>query len=147
MSPVGPNTEVDLYQRISVLESICLQGGIGSAAFAMFQGPQQENVVVLTGATDAISIKSGTAMVTTAGVDAMTLVAPTPGSAAAGGDDGKTLSVISTTAQAHTITTPTNAINGSKHIATFAAAVANLILLQAYNGVWYMLAQTGITLS
>lgn len=147
MSPTGANTEVDLFARLAVLEAICLQGGFGSAAFAMFQGPQQENVVVLSGSTDVLPVKSGTIMLTTAGVDATTLAAPVAGSAANGGDDGKVLTVVSTAAQAHTITTPTNAINGNKHIATFAAAIANSIVLQAYNGIWYMIAQIGITLT
>jgi hypothetical protein len=87
-------------------------------------------------ADGAIGIKEGTAIITKGTAAALTLVAPTSGSPASGGDDGKILRIIGTTAAAHTVTTPSNAINGNKHIATF-AAVGDSIRLVAYNAKWY----------
>ena len=98
-------------------------------------------------ASGAISATQGLIAVTAGSVAALTLAAPVAGLPSPGGNDGQTLEILSTTAYAHTVTTPSNAINGSKHIATFAAAVGNFLILEAYNGVWYALAQTGITLS
>lgn len=98
-------------------------------------------------ASGAIAQKEGVVPITAGAAAALTLAAPNPGLPSAGGDDGKILSVISTTAFAHTVTTPANGINGSKHIATFAAAVDSFIQLVAYNGVWYATPQNGITLS
>lgn len=99
-------------------------------------------IVVLSGATDAIPINAGTAIVTSSGVNAMTLATP-----AAGTNDGLELAVISTGAHAHTITTAANKINGADDTATFGAAVANGLTLVAYQGVWYVKASVGITLS
>jgi hypothetical protein len=89
----------------------------------------------LRGTADAIPFP-GNILVTSAGINAMTLVAPLAGPQQNGGDDGKTIFVVAATAQAHTITTPANAILGSKHLATFAAAAGNNITLTAMNGVW-----------
>lgn len=81
----------------------------------------------------AISIKSGTEIITLAGTAALTLAAPV-----AGQDDGKELRVISTTANAHTITTPSNKINGAYHIFTFSGYIGNSVSLIAYNGIWWV---------
>jgi hypothetical protein len=102
----------------------------------------------------AIVLKNGTALITAAGAIALTLGIPLTQSAAglasstpAGGDDLKMLRIVSTTAQAHTITTPANGINGNKHIITFAAAVGSFIVLLAYKGVWYAQESSGATLT
>jgi hypothetical protein len=63
------------------------------------------------------------------------------------GNDGNCLFVISTTAFAHTITTAAGKINGTLHIATFAAAVGNWIEFEAFNGIWYVVGSNGVTLS
>lgn len=94
-----------------------------------------------SGSTDAISIKRGTGLITAAGVDAMTITAPT-----AGVDDGKTLEFIDTGGHAHTITGPSNCFNGSSHIGTFNGTVGSKLSLKAYNGVWYA-STSGVTLS
>lgn len=97
---------------------------------------------VKLGASGAITIKSGVAFITDASAAALTLAAPI-----AGVDDGKQLVLIDTTGQAHTVTTPSNGINGNKHIATYGGTVADLIAFRAYQGVWYVEYSTGITLS
>ncbi len=111
------------------------------------QHPDQKSNLAIQGgdayaADGAINIKNGTAFITKGTAAALTLAAPV-----AGTDDGRELLIVSATAAAHTVTTPANAINGADHIATFGAAIGNVIHLVAYNGVWYMVSQIGITLS
>jgi hypothetical protein len=95
-------------------------------------------------ADGAIAIKEGTVIITKGSAAALTLAAPTAGLPAAGtpGDDGKVLRIISTTAFAHTVTTPANNIkDGStttKDTATWAARVGGSIVLAAYGGAWYV---------
>jgi hypothetical protein len=89
-----------------------------------------------TGGAGVIGITSGKVIITDSGAALLTLVAPTAGTKVSGGNDGDRLTIYSTTAQAHTVTTPANKINGNKLTATF-AAVADHIELEAYNGVWY----------
>jgi len=120
----------------------------------------------LTGSADAISnapgnpnyLVSGNWWISSPGVDAITLIAPVSGGGFGGasggvfpalnGQDDFILHFVSTTAHAHTITTPANAINGSLHIATFGAAVANNISFISKSGVWYVLGTpVGVTLS
>ena len=84
---------------------------------------------------------------TFAGVTTMTLANPIAGSPINGGQDGACLSITDTKGYAHTLTTGTNGINGSKHIATFSAALGASFTLRAYNGSWWMQTGTGITLS
>jgi hypothetical protein len=115
------------------------------------------NPINAAGSADALPIADCVVFVTKAGVDAMTLATPVagtyPSSNALGdilgtpNDDGKRILIYSTTAQAHTVTTSANKINGSKHIATFAGAIGDFLELIAFNGVWWVVAQLGITLS
>src|ERR1700722_1984189 len=99
---------------------------------------------------DAFTVKddtnglNGAAIVQTQGVLtlgaatalALTLAAPVSGLPENGGQDGQVLRIVASTAQAYTITTPSNVLNGNKHIATFASAVGNGITLVAKAGVW-----------
>jgi hypothetical protein len=129
-----------------------LQGFVTRLPFGLVINP-----VVASGSADALPVANADVFVTRAGVDAMTLATPKAGVYQTGAktiqslgdpaDDGKELLVYSTTAQAHTITTAANKINGSLHIATFAAAVGNYIRFKAFNGIWYVLDSKGITLS
>lgn len=95
----------------------------------------------------AIPIATGKVMITKAGVAVLTLPLPIAGPASAGGHDGAVLSIISTTANAHTVTTPTNGINGANHIITFSGTLPNSIALTAYNGSWWGTSNTGATIS
>ena len=100
-----------------------------------------------SGSTDAIAIKEGVVFVTATGVDALTLATPTAGLQSAGGDDGRVLTVIDTGGHAHTITTASNKINGNKHVATWNGTAASFAEFISYNGVWYLNASSGVTLS
>ncbi len=79
---------------------------------------------------------------------ALTLVAPTAGS-----DDGVLLEFLSTTAEAHTITTPAAGDiqdgNSSGHdtVMTFNAHIGAMCILEAYQGTWYVRTEVGCSLS
>jgi len=87
-------------------------------------------------AAGAIAAANGTAVLKAGSAAAMTLAAPAAGLPSAGGNDGEELVIVAADAFAYTVTTPSNAINGSKHVATWTAAIGNCIRLKANNGVW-----------
>jgi hypothetical protein len=93
-------------------------------------------------AAGAIASTHGLVLITASSAIALTLAAPTAGSPANGGNDGQTLCIISTTAFAHTVTTPQNKIidgtASTKDTYTFAAHAGGSIYLVAYNGLWYL---------
>ena len=94
-------------------------------------------------ADGAITIQNSTVIVTKGTAAALTLAAPT-----ATTHDGVEITVISTTAAAHTVTAPSNKINGATAVATFGAAIGNAVTLVAYQGVWYTkLTPRGVTFS
>jgi hypothetical protein len=97
---------------------------------------------VASGTVDAITIKEGVVFVTSSGVNAMTLATPV-----AGADDGKRLTIKSTTAHAHTVTTAANVINGADDTITFGGAVTDYSELVAYNAKWWQGPNSGSTLS
>jgi|SRR5215472_4148538 len=105
----------------------------------------QGSFVVLTGTADAVPFP-GNVAVNSAGVNAMTLVAPVAGQQPQG-DDGKSVFIVAINSAAHTVTCPTNAIINSKFKATWTAAIGNCIELRAYNGVWVPVMSTGVTIS
>src|SRR5690348_7387465 len=125
------------------------EGGTSPVAqlSANFSTLDAKHSVEVDSADGAIALKEGTVLITKGTAAAMTLALPTAGLPSAGGDDGKTLRIMSTTAAAHTVTTPSSGLNGASHIATFAAAIGNCIMLVAYNGSWWKLSATGITMS
>lgn len=92
--------------------------------------------VFLAGTTDAIpATVPGNYIVKTAGVNAMTLAAPTLA------QDGIVISVFSDTTNAHTITATTLFANGTalKTTATFPAFRGAGVILKASNLVWHVL--------
>ncbi len=102
---------------------------------------------ILSGSTDAITVKQGLVVITSSGANATTLALPTAGPIAAGGDDGKILRVASITAAAHTITTPANGIYAAKHVVTFAATIGADISLVAFNAQWYQMGSNLATIT
>jgi len=118
----GPNTTVSL------------------GATATLQSPFS-----VASASGAVSVKSGTLYVTKAGVAALTIADPT-----ATTDDGKTLTVISTTAQAHTLDNSAgsgfNAGGAGSDIGTFGGAAGDNIVITAYQGKWYVVSKVNVTL-
>lgn len=101
----------------------------------------QFTVTTLTGSTDALTFPSDN-YITTAGVDATTLATPT-----AGTDDGKILRVTDVGGHAHTITTAANKIVPSHHLATFNGTAGSWVELEAYQGLWYPRASSGVAIT
>lgn len=108
------------------------------------QCAQPGNGLTLYAANGAISVASQTALLTKAGVDAMTLAAPT-----ATTQDGIVITVTSTTANAHTVTATGLFKTGAAavNLATFAANAGAGFTVMAYQGLWYVIASVGITFS
>lgn len=74
---------------------------------------------------------------------AMTLVNPTQQ------QNGMVMIIMATNASAHTVTY-TAGFNGgttARDVATFAAAIGNNLVIIAFNGVWWLVSQIGITLA
>ena len=95
----------------------------------------------------AIPKDIGTAVLTksTAGTD-YTLAVPIAGDYKAGGDDGLIVRIFSTSASAHVVTAGAGKINGATNgTLTFATAIGNGVAMQAYNGVWYVISNIGVT--
>jgi hypothetical protein len=107
--------------------------------FAAFKETSTTHVqpgIVLSGSADAIDATvPGFYVVKTAGVDAMTLAAPT---AAA---EGNIIEIVSDTTNAHTLTATTLLANGTalKSLATFPAFRGAYLKLRACNLVWEVL--------
>jgi hypothetical protein len=86
--------------------------------------------------------RSSEVIITKAGVAVMTLALPVTGV-----DDGKRMRITSDTVFAHTVTTPALGYDGALHIATFAAAVGNNMLIEAQGGTWLVIENTGVTIT
>lgn len=110
-----------------------LLGTFGPYADQEFAGIELHSA---TGA-GVIAFTHGKVVITAAGVATLTLAAPVAGSPANGGNDGQELKILDASGHAHTITTPSNDINGNHHIATSGGSVGDAVTFTAYNGVWY----------
>lgn len=115
---------------------------VGSAATFQLYGTDS----VSNAASDTILVpkfKRAAYLITyNGGAGAYGIHAPT-----AGTDDGKELWIITLSAQAHVITSNTDGFNakGSSGTVTFTAAIGNAVLLRAYNGHWFTIVKTGVT--
>jgi hypothetical protein len=100
------------------------------------------------GTADALPLHvSGTIIVQSTGVNAMTLGAPTKGNQGTGGDSGRILVIISDSAFAHTITTSALLKTGTANtnVATFAAFAGASLTLRASAGLWYVVSANAVT--
>lgn len=130
------------------------EGRLENLEAAVFGGPNpaggggtfQEAVVHLTGSTDVIAVKSGIYSLDTAGVDAATLATPLAG-APGTGDDGKLLTIVDSGGHAHTVTMTANKLVPSHHVLTFGGTAGSYVILQAINGLWYIVSTSGVTAS
>ena len=105
----------------------------------------QMGVQATIAANGALPVVSGSVIVTKAGVCAMTLAAPTTAM------NGYRITVISTTANAHTLTA-TNLLEdgvtgGAKDLATFAAFAGASVELEAYALEWYVVSKNAVTIT
>lgn len=104
-----------------------------------------QHPVTLASADGAIAVKSGKVHITKGSAAALTLAAPT-----AVADDGKTLTITSETAFAHTVTQTTPGFNNtgaSGDVATYGAAAGNCLIVTARNGIWWTEQAKGVTLA
>jgi hypothetical protein len=133
--------------------TVAVTGALSPSSLAVTNGATVGTTLVVTGLTTvtgglketvtvasadgAIAVKSGIVMITKAGVAAMTIADPT-----ATTDDGKTLTFVSTTAQAHTLDNSAGSgFNGGgagSDVGTWGGAIGDGITITAYNGVWYV---------
>jgi hypothetical protein len=126
------------------------QGLVGSLTAATITATtlNATNKYTTVTANGAISIPTAntTYYITKAGVAAMTLADPT-----ATTHDGLTLTFISTTAQAHTLSNAAgsgfNAGGAASDIGTFGGAIGDGITLTAYGGKWLVVSKTNVTLA
>lgn len=165
MTTLGANSSIDLLTRVDDIQSQVFPTSTPSTTPSVVQlapssstaiqsvasplqaslviGPQQEGVTNLSGSTDALPL-DGSVYISSSGVDATTLATPTAG-APGTGDDGKILKVTDVGGHAHTITTASNKVVPSHHILTFDGTAGSFVILQAFNGLWYIKGSSGVT--
>ena len=80
----------------------------------------------------------GTALLKTGAASAMTLAQPVPGAQSASGNDGMRMRIVALDAEAYTVTTAADGINGTGDTLTASAAVGDTVDLVAFNGIWYI---------
>lgn len=122
----------------ATLASAAITGALTAATVAT------KRVVAAASADGAVAVGDKDVFITKAGVCAMTLASPT-----ATTHDGVIMRFVAATANAHTLTI-TAGFNGggaSKDVATFGGAVGDTVAVEAYQGVWYILNSTNITLA
>ncbi len=102
--------------------------------------PQPYQVLSADG---AITIAHGTVYITKAGVCAATLDTPPTNM------NGATLKIISTTANAHTITHTPGFGGGTtaRDVGTFGGAISDGMVISAYNGVWWVSSTRNVTIA
>ena len=100
--------------------------------------------VTAASADGAITIQSGTVVITKGTACALTLGTPTTA------QNGTVIRIISATAAAHTVTATTigfNAADAAGDVGTFGAAIGNNLTVVAYGGEWLVLGNTGVTIA
>jgi hypothetical protein len=97
---------------------------------------------------NAIPLAAANYFITKSSAAALTLASPVAGAQAAGGDDGKVLRFISTTAQNHTVACSAGfgGVGASRDLATFGGAVNDGFAIVAFNGVWHIAYTRNVTL-
>ena len=125
-------------KKITVDHTLAVTSGITGNVTGALIAP-----VAAAPADAGIALTMGFVFITKSTAAALTLAAP------AVADNGKQLSIISTTAAAHTVTQASAGFNGagaSGDVATFGAAIGNSITLVAYDQKWWVINLTGVTL-
>lgn len=99
---------------------------------------EQNNLAVAEYATQGAIALGGVALLKTGTAGAFTLTQPIPGSQLSNGQDGLRMRIVSLDAEAYTVTTAADGINGTGDTLTASAAVGDTVDLLAFNGVWYI---------
>ena len=98
--------------------------------------------VAVASGDGAITIQTGTVVITKGTAAALTLGTPTTA------QNGTTIRFIATTAAAHTVAAATigfNAGDDAKDVATFGGAIGDNFTVMAYGGEWLVLSATNVT--
>jgi hypothetical protein len=98
-------------------------------------------------ANSAIAIKPGLVLLSKSTAGAYTLAAPRDGGQDEGGQDGITMQIVASTAEAHVVTTPADALNSAFDTATYGGAIGNSMEITANGGVWIVRNLSGVTLT
>lgn len=135
-------TDLELTGTLAVTGAITATGGVtGNVTGGVLES------VVAVAADGAISVPSANttyAITKSAAPAVLTIVNPTDVT-----HNGLTLTIISTTAQAHTLTRATTGFNdagASGDVATFGGAKGDNIVIVAYGGKWYVKSSVNVTL-
>lgn len=98
--------------------------------------------LVVAAVDGAIPVAAGTVMITKAGAAALTIDSPPKHM------DGAELTIVSTTAQAHTLTYTPGFGGGttSRDVATWGGAINDTLVLVAYNGIWWVKSARNVSL-
>lgn len=135
-------TDLELTGTLAVTGAITATGGVtGNVTGGVLES------VVAVAADGAISVPSANttyAITKSAAPAVLTIVNPTDVT-----HNGLTLTIISTTAQAHTLTRATTGFNdagASGDVATFGGAAGDNIVIVAYGGKWYVKSSVNVTL-
>jgi len=119
---------------------------VGNVTGNVVGGAKELQTAVTADGAITIPLVSTTFVITKAGVAAMTLADPT-----ATTHDGVRLTFLSTTANAHTLDNSAgsgfNGAGAGADIGTFGGAIADLIVVEAYQGAWYVILNTNVTLA
>lgn len=122
-----------------------MDGGTPVAGYALVKPTYdigQGDQLQVYAASGAIQLKGSTIILSKAGVGAMTLALPTTGV-----HDGMRLKIQSSTANAHTVTTPAAGYNGTSTIATFGGAKGDNFECVAFGVTWLVVSTRNVTLS
>jgi hypothetical protein len=120
-------------------------GGSPVANYALVQpdyGPANGDQLQVWAANGAINLKPSTVILSKAGIGVMTLALPTTGV-----HDGMTIRILSSTANAHTVTTPAAGYNATSTIATFGGAKGDGFQLTAFGTTYLVNWTRNVTLS
>jgi hypothetical protein len=131
------NTAVIPVSTMGVVIQTGTNSGVALMAVASVAAFQASIATTVYTSAGAIA-PNGTAVLNTGTAGAMSLVVPPAGA---------TLSIVAADANAYVVTTPANAITGSKHIATFAGAVGDYIQFASSAGVWTVVSSNGVILT
>lgn len=132
---------------LTVTGAITASGGVTGNLTGNLTGGVFEPVVAVSadGAISVPSVNTTYAITKSAAAAVLTIVNPTDVT-----HNGLTLTFISTTAQAHTLTRATTGFNdagASGDVATFGGAKGDNLVIVAYGGKWYVKSSVNVTLA
>lgn len=106
----------------------------------LYPAPIQEPKQVASADGAITLLGGGVVFITKGSAAALTLADPAV--------DGVTLTIVSTTAAAHTVTNTTGFGGGttSRDVATWGGAINDSMVLKSYNGVWWVVSTRNVSL-